>query len=50
MRKRLRRNDVSTPTIDVVLALAAQMGRVAKVYPTFPEAVLEDEPAGSSVD
>ena len=42
--------DVSTPTIDVVLALAAQMGRVAKVYPPFPEAVLEDEPAGSSVD
>jgi 2-dehydropantoate 2-reductase len=42
--------DVSTPTIDVVLALARQMGRVANVYPTFPESVLEDEPAGVSVD
>ena len=37
--------DVQTPTIDVVLALSKQMGRVAGVYPTFPEAVLEDEPA-----
>ena len=27
--------DVQTPTIDTVLALAQQMGRVAKVYPTF---------------
>jgi 2-dehydropantoate 2-reductase len=41
---------VSTPTIDVVLALAKQMGRVANVYPTFPETVFEDEPAGVSVD
>ncbi len=37
--------DVNTPTIDVVLALTKQMGRVAGVYPTFPEAVLEDEQA-----
>ena len=42
--------DVSTPTIDVVLALAKQMGRFASVYPTFPESVLEDEPAHASVD
>lgn len=29
--------DVPTPTIDIVLALTKQMGRVAGVYPTFPE-------------
>lgn len=29
--------DVPTPYIDTVLALAQQMGRVAGVYPTFPE-------------
>jgi 2-dehydropantoate 2-reductase len=28
---------VPTPTIDIVLALAQQMGRVAGVYPVFPE-------------
>jgi 2-dehydropantoate 2-reductase len=28
---------VPTPAIDVVLALTQQMGRVAKVYPVFPE-------------
>lgn len=33
--------DVPTPTIDTVLALAQQMGRVAGVYPVFPEAVLQ---------
>ncbi len=29
--------DVPTPTMDVVLALTQQMGRVAGVYPVFPE-------------
>jgi 2-dehydropantoate 2-reductase len=29
--------DVVTPTIDTVLALTSQMGRVAGVYPVFPE-------------
>ncbi|MEQ8824349.1 MAG: 2-dehydropantoate 2-reductase [Filomicrobium sp.] len=29
--------DVPTPTIDTVLALTQQMGRVAGVYPVFPE-------------
>ena len=42
--------DVETPTIDVVLALAQQMGRVHKVYPTFPEATAEDENALSSME
>ena len=42
--------DVETPTIDVVLALTQQMGRVAKVYPTFPEATAEDEKALSSME
>jgi 2-dehydropantoate 2-reductase len=28
--------DVETPTIDIILALAQQMGRVAGVYPVFP--------------
>ena len=36
----------SSPTVTIVPISS----RVAKVYPTFPEAVLEDEPAGSSVD
>ena len=40
--------DVHTPTIDTVLALTAQMGRVAKVYPTFPDLPLDDDVA--SVD
>jgi 2-dehydropantoate 2-reductase len=42
--------DVQTPAIDIVLALAKQMGRCAGVYPTFPESAYEDEPAGKSVD
>jgi 2-dehydropantoate 2-reductase len=42
--------DVSTPTIDVVLALVKQMGRFAGVYPTFPDSVFEDESAHVSVD
>lgn len=29
--------EVSTPTIDMILALTQQMGRVAGVYPVFPE-------------
>ena len=37
--------DVQTPTIDVVLALTKQMGRVAKVYPVFPEMAHEDDAA-----
>src|SRR5215212_905054 len=32
--------DVETPAIDIVLALSQQMGRVAGVYPVFPEATL----------
>jgi 2-dehydropantoate 2-reductase len=39
--------EAPTPTIDVVLALTQQMGRVAKVYPTFPESVLEEERAAA---
>jgi 2-dehydropantoate 2-reductase len=35
--------DVETPAIDTVLALTMQMGRVAGVYPVFPEAALEEE-------
>jgi 2-dehydropantoate 2-reductase len=31
--------DVTTPAIDIVLALTKQMGRVAGVYPVFPDAV-----------
>jgi 2-dehydropantoate 2-reductase len=31
--------DVGTPAIDIVLALAQQMGRVRGVYPVFPESV-----------
>jgi 2-dehydropantoate 2-reductase len=42
--------DVATPTIDVVLALTQQMGRVAKVYPTFPEATAEVEQTLSSME
>jgi 2-dehydropantoate 2-reductase len=42
--------DVQTPTIDVVLALTKQMGRVAGVYPTYPEAAYEDEQANPAVD
>jgi 2-dehydropantoate 2-reductase len=37
--------DVETPTIDTVLALIQQMGRVAGVYPTFPEAPAAEEGA-----
>jgi len=37
-----RLTEVPTPYIDAVLALAQQMGRVAGIYPTFPE-----EPANS---
>ena len=42
--------DVATPTIDVVLALTQQMGRVAKVYPTFPEATADVEQTLSSME
>lgn len=42
--------DVQTPTIDVVLALTKQMGRVAGVYPTYPDAAYEDEQANPAVD
>ncbi len=34
--------DVPTPAIDIVLALTQQMGRVAGVYPVFPENVTDD--------
>jgi 2-dehydropantoate 2-reductase len=33
---------VDTPTIDVVLALARQMGTVAGVYPVFPQETADD--------
>jgi 2-dehydropantoate 2-reductase len=39
-----------TPTIDVVLALAKQMGRVAKVYPVFPEDQANDDPLTVRMD
>lgn len=42
--------DIETPTIDVVLALTQQMGRVFKVYPTFPEATAEVEQVLSSME
>lgn len=38
--------EVATPTIDVVLALTQQMGRVAGVYPVFPQDVI----ASTSID
>lgn len=41
--------EAPTPTIDIVLALTQQMGRVAGVYPTFPESVLEEETAAAAV-
>lgn len=42
--------DVDTPNIDAVLALVQQMGRVAGVYPTFPEPDIEDDPTLPAVD
>lgn len=42
--------DVATPTIDTVLALTQQMGRVAGVYPTFPEPDLAEVAAKGVVD
>jgi len=42
--------DVATPTIDVVLALTQQMGRVFKVYPTFPRITAEVEQVLSSME
>ncbi|HWI28555.1 MAG TPA: 2-dehydropantoate 2-reductase [Stellaceae bacterium] len=41
--------DVETPIIDTVLAITQQMGRVAKVYPTFPEPSTEEEPSLTSI-
>lgn len=35
---------VPTPAIDLVLALTQQMGRSLGVYPTFPDAVLVEQP------
>jgi len=35
--------DVESPAIDTVLALTKKMGRVAGVYPVFPEPEEEDE-------
>jgi 2-dehydropantoate 2-reductase len=35
--------DVDTPAIDIVLALAQQMGRVAGVYPVYPEHGVEPD-------
>ncbi len=42
--------DVDTPNIDAVLALTQQMGRVAGVYPTFPEPDIEDDLTTAAVD
>lgn len=42
--------DVETPTVDTVLALAQQMGRVAGVYPVFPEPALDEDPAAIRMD
>ena len=42
--------DVRTPNIDAVLALVQQMGRVAGVYPTFPEPDIEDDSTAPAVD
>lgn len=42
--------DVATPAIDIVLALTQQMGRVAGVYPVFPESALEDDATQAGVD
>lgn len=36
---------VDTPTIDTVLALTKQLGRTQKVYPVFPDAVVDAEEA-----
>jgi 2-dehydropantoate 2-reductase len=36
---------VATPYIDVVLGLVQQLGRSLKVYPTFPDAVVQYDPA-----
>lgn len=41
---------VDTPAIDTVLALAQQMGRVANVYPVFPEPSADDDHATTSID
>ncbi len=38
--------EVATPTIDIVLALTQQMGRVAGVYPVFPQEAI----ASTSID
>jgi 2-dehydropantoate 2-reductase len=45
-----RMADVETPTIDTVLALAQQMGRVAGVYPTFPDLGAGEAEHGPAVD
>lgn len=42
--------DAPTPTIDVVLGLTKQMGRMKNVYPVFPEAKTEDDEALARAD
>lgn len=42
--------NVDTPTIDAVLALTQQMGRVAGVYPTFPEPTAKDDTELATLD
>lgn len=42
--------DVDTPTIDVVLALTKQMGRVSGIYPVYPEPALVEEGADTLID
>ncbi|MDX2259957.1 MAG: 2-dehydropantoate 2-reductase [Hyphomicrobiaceae bacterium] len=42
--------DVATPTIDTVLALTKQMGRVAGVYPVFPEPTADEMATTGRID
>jgi 2-dehydropantoate 2-reductase len=42
--------DLDTPYIDCVLALTQQMGRIAGVYPTFPEAATKTDAETTVVD
>ena len=42
--------DVDTPTINIVLALSQQMGRVAGVYPVYPEPVIETSERRGTID
>jgi 2-dehydropantoate 2-reductase len=45
-----RRVELDTPHIDTVLALAQQLGRTLRLYPTFPEDVSQREVDEARVD